>query len=52
MAKKIPTDKKKKMGIKLLAVDDHEVVLLGLRIAIQGTEIDRFGPVKAGWPAL
>ncbi len=27
------------MGIKVLAVDDHEVVLLGLKIAVQGTEI-------------
>jgi len=33
------------MGIKLLTVDDHEVVLLGLRIAVQGTEIDIIGEV-------
>ncbi len=28
------------MTIKLLAVDDHEVVLMGLRAALQGTDIE------------
>jgi len=31
------------MGIKLLVVDDHEIVLMGLRVAVQGTEITIVG---------
>lgn len=31
------------MGIKLLIVDDHEIVLMGLRVAVQGTEITIVG---------
>jgi DNA-binding NarL/FixJ family response regulator len=40
------------MGIKLLTVDDHEVVLLGLRIATQGTEIDIIGEVGSAAEAI
>lgn len=40
------------MGIKLLTVDDHEVVLLGLRIATQGTEIDIIGEVSSAADAI
>ena len=40
------------MGIKLLTVDDHEVVLLGLRIATQGTEIDIIGEVSSATDAI
>jgi DNA-binding NarL/FixJ family response regulator len=40
------------MGIKLLTVDDHEVVLLGLRIATQGTEIDIIGEVSSAAEAI
>jgi len=40
------------MAIKLLTVDDHEVVLLGLRIAAQGTEIDIIGEVNSAVEAI
>jgi DNA-binding NarL/FixJ family response regulator len=40
------------MAIKLLTVDDHEVVLLGLRIAAQGTEIDIIGEVSSATEAI
>jgi DNA-binding NarL/FixJ family response regulator len=40
------------MAIKLLTVDDHEVVLLGLRIAAQGTEIDIIGEVSSAAEAI
>lgn len=40
------------MAIKLLAVDDHEVVLLGLRVAAQGTEINIIGEVNSAADAL
>jgi len=43
MAKKTSSEKSKKMGIKLLVVDDHEIVLMGLRVAVQGTEITIVG---------
>jgi DNA-binding NarL/FixJ family response regulator len=46
------TKRKKDMGIKLLTVDDHEVVLLGLRIATQGTEIDIIGEVSSAADAI
>jgi DNA-binding NarL/FixJ family response regulator len=40
------------MAIKLLVVDDHEVVLLGLRIATQGTEIDIIGETSSAADTL
>jgi len=40
------------MAIKLLTVDDHEVVLLGLRIAAQGTEIDIIGEASNATDAI
>lgn len=40
------------MAIKLLTVDDHEVVLLGLRIAAQGTEIDIIGEANSAVEAI
>lgn len=40
------------MAIKLLAVDDHEVVLLGLRVAAQGTEINIIGEVSSAADTL
>jgi len=43
MAKKSSSEKASKMGIKLLIVDDHEIVLMGLRVAVQGTEITIVG---------
>ncbi len=52
MAKKSLTETKKKMAIKLLAVDDHEIVLLGLRTAFQGTEISIIGEVNSAAETL
>ncbi len=40
------------MAIKLLAVDDHEIVLLGLRTAVQGTEINIIGEVNSAAETL
>ncbi|MGV3482785.1 MAG: response regulator [Planctomycetaceae bacterium] len=40
------------MAIKLLVVDDHEVVLLGLRVAAQGTEINIIGELNSAADAL
>jgi DNA-binding NarL/FixJ family response regulator len=51
MAKKSLSESKK-VAIKLLTVDDHEVVLLGLRIAAQGTEINIIGEVSSAAETL
>ncbi len=40
------------MGIKVLAVDDHEVVLLGLRSAFQDSDITIVGEAASGTEAI
>ena len=52
MAKKTSVDKSGKTGIKLLAVDDHEIILMGLRVALQGTEISIVGEVANAAEAI
>lgn len=52
MAKKSTTDKTGKVGIKLLAVDDHEIVLMGLRVALEGTEVSIVGEVGSAAEAI
>ncbi len=52
MAKKSTADKTGKMGIKLLAVDDHEIVLMGLRVALEGTEVTIVGEVGSAAEAI
>ena len=52
MAKKSTADKTGKMGIKLLAVDDHEIVLMGLRVALEGSEVSIIGEVGSAAEAI
>ncbi len=40
------------MGIRLLVADDHEVVILGLRICVQGTEIEIMDQAASGAEVL